>query len=213
VPSRHQKRKLAEQQRRKRLINRLISRFFRFPLMLVFIVPVVLFAGSFGVAAQQEENNAFCASCHTQPESTYYQRSLTSAAVDMASNHQTTHSTKCIDCHSGNGLSGRLSAISMGAKNAFLFYTKTAIQPAPLTNPIDDGNCIKCHSSTLAETDFNHHFHAFLVRWQTVDPTASKCVDCHSAHTIDGDPTQAFLNTQRAEAVCQRCHSVLGGGG
>ena len=213
MPSKHQRRKLAEQQRRNRKISRLIARYFRFPFMLIFIIPLILVAGSFGVAAQQEENNSFCASCHTQPESTYYQRAIAAAAVDMASNHQTTHSTKCIDCHSGSGLSGRLSAIAMGAKNAFLFYSKNDVQPAPLTVPIDDTHCVKCHAATRAETDFNHHFHAYLLRWQAVDPTAAKCVDCHSAHTTDGDPAQAFLNTARAEAVCQRCHSVLGGGG
>jgi predicted CXXCH cytochrome family protein len=211
VPSSHRRRKLAKPIRRAPLISKQITRFFTFPLILVFIVPIVLAAGSMGVVAQKEENDSFCASCHTQPESTYYQRSL-AAAVDLASSH-TGHSTKCIDCHSGEGLSGRVSAISLGAKNAIALLTKTDIQPAPLTVPIGDGNCLKCHSNVLTETDFNHHFHAYLLRWQSADPNAARCVECHSAHTPDGDSAQAFLNTQRTEAVCQRCHSVLGGGG
>jgi predicted CXXCH cytochrome family protein len=212
VPSRYRRRKLARPKPRTRLISKQISRFFTFPLMLVFIVPIVLAVGSIGVVAQKEENDSFCASCHTQPESTYYQRAMASAAVDLASSH-TSHSTKCIDCHSGPGLFGRISAISLGAKNAIALITRTDVQPAPLTVPIEDSNCLKCHSNTLAETDFNHHFHAYLLRWQAVDPTAAGCVDCHSAHTDDGDSTQMFLNTQRADAVCQRCHSVLRSGG
>jgi predicted CXXCH cytochrome family protein len=212
VPSSHRRRKLARPKHRNNQIYTHISKLFTFPLILVFIVPIFLAAGSMGFVAQKEENDSFCASCHTLPESTYYQRALAAAAVDLASSH-TSHSTKCIDCHSGQGLMGRISAISLGAKNGLSLITRTDIQPAPLTVPIGDANCLKCHSNTETETDFNHHFHAFLLRWQAVDPTAAKCVDCHSAHTLDGDSTQMFLNTQRTEAVCQRCHSVLGGGG
>ena len=101
----------------------------------------------------------------------------------------------------------------LGAKNGIALVTKTDIQPAVLTIAIGDGNCLKCHSGTESETDFNHHFHAFLPRWQALDSTAAMCVDCHSAHTTDGDSTQVFLNSPRAEAVCQRCHSALGAGG
>ena len=37
-------------------------------------------------AAHIENNDAFCASCHTQPESQYYQRAL-APPVDLASAH------------------------------------------------------------------------------------------------------------------------------
>ena len=212
MPSRN-RRKLAKPIRRPpNQVYKRISKFFTFPLLLVFIVPVFLAVGSIVFVAQKEENDAFCASCHTQPESTYYQRALAAGAVDLASSH-VSHSTKCIDCHSGHGLLGRLSAIALGGRNALALITKTDIQPAPLTVPITDSTCIKCHSNTESETDFNHHFHAYLLRWQAVDPNAAKCVDCHSAHNTDGDSSQMFLNTQRAEGVCQRCHSVLRSGG
>ncbi len=212
MPSAHKRRKLARQKRRNSQLYRFITRLFTFPLVLVLAVPIILVAGSTVVVAQNEENDAFCASCHTQPESTFFQRAQAGAAVDLASDHRS-HSTKCIDCHSGSGLTGRMAAISLGAKNGLALLTRTDIQPAPLTIAIGDSNCLKCHPNTEAETDFDHHYHAFLLRWKAVDPTAANCVDCHTAHLTDGDSTQAFLNTQRTEAVCQHCHSVLGGGG
>ncbi len=37
---------------------------------------IILAGSGFAFAASQESHDAFCASCHTQPESTYYQRSV-----------------------------------------------------------------------------------------------------------------------------------------
>jgi predicted CXXCH cytochrome family protein len=168
------------------------------------------------VGASMEEKDSFCASCHTQPESTFYQRSLNAASasatmVDLASAH-TTKATKCIDCHSGGGITGRMEAFFVGGGDLIHFVTHTDIQPAPLLYPIQDGNCLKCHGATEATQDFNRHFHAFLPRWQAVDPNAARCVDCHTAHNTDGDPGIAFLNQDHTTAVCTRCHQVLRGG-
>ena len=51
------------------------------------VVALVLIAGGFGFAASQETLDSFCASCHTQPESTFYQRSTDTQPVDLASYH------------------------------------------------------------------------------------------------------------------------------
>jgi predicted CXXCH cytochrome family protein len=167
---------------------------------------------SFSFAANMEEQDSFCASCHTQPESTYYaQEQAGGNPTDLAIFH-TSKGTKCIDCHSGEGTTGRVSAIMMGAHNALAWYTKTAQQPAPLTIPISDGNCVKCHPDVLNRGGFNNHFHEFLPRWQAADPTAASCVDCHASHATNGDPTLGFLNQAQTEQVCQRCHSALGRG-
>ena len=186
----------------------------KFPWLVVGIAAavVILLAGSgLGFAASQEEKDSFCASCHTQPESTYYERSLAAAPVDMASSHHTTddQNSKCIDCHSGSGLTGRLSAMLLGAHNAFMFFTHTATQPAPLTIPIRDENCIKCHDNVAVQTDLSNHFHVFLARWQAADPQAAGCVDCHPAHVTGGDASQGFLQAATVEPICERCHAVL----
>jgi predicted CXXCH cytochrome family protein len=185
------------------------------PIVLALLALGVLFtAGGFTFAATQEQHDSFCASCHTQPESTFYQRSTDAQPVDLASFH-TTKDTRCIDCHSGPNISGRVSAELMGAHNALAWYSGTAVQPAKLTKPIADANCLKCHAElvqvTAGRETMNNHFHAFLARWQAVDRNAGTCVSCHESHTTDGD-VQAFLNQVRTEAVCQACHNAIGEG-
>ena len=100
--------------------------------------------------AGQESHDTFCTSCHTMPESTFYDRSTAAQPVDLASFH-TTKNTACIDCHSGQGIFGRIQAELMGARNAFKWYTGTAVQPAVLTFPIGDGNCLKCHQQVTQQ--------------------------------------------------------------
>jgi nitrate/TMAO reductase-like tetraheme cytochrome c subunit len=145
--------------------------------IVVAAVLLVLAGGGFAFAATQEENNSFCASCHTQPESTFFQRFQAGTAVDLASSHmQLQTPVRCIDCHSGQGVTGRVSAMLVGAKNAAAWFSGTAVQPAPLTVAISDANCLKCHSAVTGQTDQNNHFHGFLSRWQAADPNAATCV-------------------------------------
>jgi len=172
---------------------------------------IVLTAGGFTFAATQEEHDTFCASCHTQPESTFFQRSTAAQPTDLASFH-TTKSVRCIDCHSGVGITGRMSAELLGAHNALAWYSGTAVQPAKLTVPIRDDNCLKCHGQVTVGGGLNNHFHEFLVRWQAIDPNAGTCVSCHPGHSTDGNAQTGFQNQANTEAVCQACHSILGGG-
>ena len=62
-----------------------LNRFTRKKLLLIaglaVVTAVVMGAGGFAFAATQEQNDSFCASCHTQPESTYYERSIASETV------------------------------------------------------------------------------------------------------------------------------------
>src|SRR5712692_8895308 len=155
---------------------------------------LVFVAGAgFSTAAYLEEHDGFCASCHTQPESAYFQRTQAAAIADLASKHHASAATLCIDCHSGPGFTGRVGAIALGAQDLAAFLTRTDRQPGPLTVPIADANCLKCHGDVPAKGGFNRHFHAYLPRWQAADPSAGTCVDCHSAHTTDGDASLAYL--------------------
>jgi predicted CXXCH cytochrome family protein len=172
---------------------------------------ILLTVGTLLTAAHMEENDGFCASCHSQPESTYFQRTQAAKPVDLASSHFD-HAVKCIDCHSGPGVVGRLGAMRVGTGDLVAFVTHTDKQPAPLTVPIGDANCLKCHADVPNTRDFNRHFHAFLSRWQAIDKNAATCVDCHSAHTTDGSTSLGFLQQVRTEQVCQRCHAVAGRG-
>ena len=192
------------------------------PVLIVGVILILLPASGFGYAAVQESHDSFCGSCHTQPESTYLQRSKAAQPVDLASYH-TEKSTRCIDCHSGAGVVGRLQAEMMGAENAFRWYTGTAAQPAPLTHPITDSHCLKCHQQVTSENYVpqnqalggegeaqNGHWHVFLPRWQAQSANAGTCVSCHTGHTTDGSVQLLYLNKQHTEAVCEGCHQVLG---
>lgn len=172
----------------------------------------VLTGGGFVVAKTLEERDSFCASCHSEPEATYYQRSLAAQPSDLASFHHG-KSTRCIDCHAGPGLSGRVAAMRLGAGDLLAFALHTAVQPAPLTQPIGDSNCLKCHADVAATRNMNRHFHAFLSQWQARDPNAATCVDCHQTHISNGDPQLEFLNRQHTEQTCERCHRFSGEGG
>jgi len=170
----------------------------------------VLVAAGFGFAATQESKDSFCSSCHTQPESTFYLRSQDAQATDLASAHHG-KSVRCIDCHSGKGIGGRLQAELTGANNAFKFFTGTAVQPAVLTKPIADANCLKCHEQvTTGQANEDNHFHIFLKNWQSTDPKAATCVSCHSSHTTDGSVDILYLNRDRTVAVCEACHAQMG---
>lgn len=201
-----QERRAAERERQQRRRKVIL-----FTLLGVVAVVLLFGVGTFTFAASMEEKDSFCASCHTEPESTYYTRGQQQTPVDLATFHQTKQN-RCIDCHSGAGVPGRLVAMLIGARNAAAYFTKTAKQPAPLLFPIGDVNCTKCHAETTRATDFNQHFHAYLSRWQAADPSAATCVSCHTGHATDGDSSIQFLNRARAEGICQKCHQVLGGG-
>ncbi len=180
---------------------------------------VLLSAASFSFAAAQEENDSFCASCHTQPESTYYQRSLT-AATDLASAHREKKNVRCIDCHSGDGLEGRVTAEMMGAQNAVKWYSGLATQPAPLLYPIEDSNCTKCHAEVLTQGhDSNSrtvnfgpkgHYHTYLAQWKKADKNAARCTDCHNGHELGGKAQDSWVVTATANPNCDACHKLMG---
>ncbi len=180
---------------------------------LVLLVPLILvvLGGATAVTAMQFENHDdFCASCHSEPESAYFQREAP-ASTDLASFHHT-KDVRCIDCHSGPGLvPGRISALTLGAKDLVAWVTGTARQPAVHTRPIDDANCLKCHQQVTQQRDFNNHFHVFLSRWQAMDSNAATCVSCHQSHQTNGEAQLAFLNQEHTVNVCQSCHQVLRG--
>jgi nitrate/TMAO reductase-like tetraheme cytochrome c subunit len=197
--------------------------------MIAGVVLVLMTAGGFAFAASQESNDSFCASCHTQPESTYFQRATAGQPSDMASFH-TTQKTLCIDCHSGQGLMGRVQAELLGASNAFKWFTGTAVQPAVLLYPIGDQNCLKCHQNVTRrgyvpklpitvpgarggrrdDDGGNNHWHEQLAKWQAAAAaSAGTCVTCHSGHAAGFTAQSGFMNAQKVQATCDACHRVL----
>ena len=193
----------------------------------VVVFGVIVTIGGFTFAATQEQHDSFCASCHTQPESTFFQRSTAAHPIDMASFHRA-QQVICIDCHSGVGVTGRISAELMGARNALLWYTGTAKQPAVVTFPISDQNCLKCHQDVV-QTGFtpkeqivipggrsgddgygrNNHWHELLTRWQAASATAGTCTSCHGGHPTGGTAQSGFMVDQVVQQQCSACHKIL----
>lgn len=161
-------------------------------------------------AMQFENHNSFCASCHTQGEQTFYDRSTSSDPVDLASIHDIKGQARCIDCHTGAGIIGRYRGLMAGATDFISFFSGHYPQPAVLEEPYPDANCLKCHANIFQKQDFNNHFHVFLPQWQAIDKNAATCVSCHLSHDNTGDAKIAFLNQQTTAAVCQKCHSAAG---
>ena len=192
------------------------------------VLAILFTAGGFTFAATQEAHDAFCASCHTQPETTFYQRSVSNPPVDLASFHAN-QNTRCIDCHSGQGVVGRVQAELMGARNAAKWYSGTAVQPAVMTYAFGDQNCLKCHQDVVqrrftpkeqitvpgaeagrGEREGNNgHWHELMARWQAATPTAGTCVSCHSGHSTNSTAQNGFMNAQNVQDTCNACHQVL----
>ena len=166
-------------------------------------------------AMQFENHDSFCASCHTEGELTFFNRSLVAAdkSTDLASFHAAKKAARCIDCHTGPGLIGRYGGLMAGSTDLVSFFSGHYPQPAALEEPYPDANCLKCHADLASKKDFKNHFHVFLAQWQALDPkNAGSCVDCHASHDTTNDANLMFLNKTNTEQVCQKCHATAGAG-
>lgn len=161
---------------------------------------IVLLTGT-SVASYVEANNAFCASCHTEPETTYYERTLVEP-VDMASAHAP-EGVFCIDCHSGAGAIGRVDALTLGAKNVALYFSGQYETPSAEDTVIHTDHCTKCHSDVLTEFSAADHYHYFASQWD--EPTA--CVTCHQAHPTQRNPETYYTDPVTMDAACVACHN------
>lgn len=188
----------------------------------VFLIVVVTVVGAFvlaiggvGVSLALENQDAFCAACHTEPEATYYQQSTQASAVTLAAFH-TSKQTACIDCHSGSGPFGRAEGLQQGAHDLMLYLGGAYHKPAVTTNPPGDDTCTKCHANVIATTpargnrSINGHYHYYLARWQVADPNAARCTTCHTAHTQGLDGLQ-FMSQGKVAQQCDNCHTALSG--
>lgn len=170
--------------------------------------------GGVGVALALENQDAFCAVCHTEPEVKYYQQSVQSKPGTLAAFH-TQKQTACIDCHSAGGVLGRGAGLRQGTHDLAAFLNGAYHRPAITTNPLGDDSCLKCHTNTMTRRRgdnraMNGHYHAFLSRWQSQDPNAGHCTTCHSAHS-QGVESLQFMNEGQVARACDACHVALGG--
>jgi hypothetical protein len=170
--------------------------------------------GGVGFVSYREQDNQFCASCHTEPETTYYNRFLTAdaqqSADTMAAFHHYKSQVRCIDCHGGEGPIGRATVLTLAAFDTFKYLTGTARQPAVIIFPVQDQACIKCHEIDIRKPGFENHYHNLYFD-PTVSPPAIPCVHCHVAHRL-GDERTAFQFRDVILPRCEYCHQQIGRG-
>lgn len=192
-----------------------------FPVVLVVLVLAFIGAGgAYAYGLHLESQDAFCASCHTEPESTYYQQTLAAEKTTLAAFHSE-KDTRCIDCHSGKGVPGRLKAMMTGALDMLAYRTGNYQQPAQTTRPVGNEGCTKCHNMSLfpagegaVDRGPYSHYHAdsLNLAWRVRGGPKNTCTVCHPAH-VQGDLGEGFTTALRIETGCRMCHSALGEGG
>lgn len=182
--------------------------------ILIVVGAGALTIGGVGIALALESQDAFCASCHTQPEATYYQRSTQTNPVDLAAFHSP-KDTRCIDCHSGSGPFGRAKGLQQGAHDLTTFLLGTYHRPAITTNLLGDDSCVKCHDKIYMRSPGSgrsglNHYHLYLSQWQEADPNAARCTACHPPHTT-GAASLKFMQQGIVGQLCDDCHTALSG--
>lgn len=122
------------------------------------------------VVSTLEERDSFCASCHTAPEVTYFDRAAMALAgvepiLDLSSAHYVeAEPFRCIACHRGDsGPVHRATTLALGARDALIFIAGRADQSIEKTQieapDLLTAGCVKCHVGSLLVTGFNNHFH------------------------------------------------------
>ncbi|MBI5032948.1 MAG: NapC/NirT family cytochrome c [Chloroflexi bacterium] len=178
------------------------------------IAILIVILSGVGFVSYQEQDDNFCASCHTQPETEYLARNLqadaTQDAPDLASFHHRKKNVRCIDCHVGEGFVGRTAVLSLAAWDAFKHYTGMAQQPAKIVFPIQNEACLKCHQQEVARPGFENHQHNKYDDPQ-LSPPFIRCTNCHVAHRL-GDERTAFQFRDAILPRCEYCHQQVGKG-
>ncbi len=176
------------------------------------VLLIVAGVGGSAYALSLEEKDDFCASCHTQPELEYYQRSLATSLLDLASLHANKRKpVRCIDCHSGPPPYGRLEGLSLGVRDYLSYLAGRYPQPAITKHPLADSNCTKCHADIFASKSLNNHWHFYLPDWQQKEPQQiSKCVDCHTSHTQEDGRVVPGASDTKVNEICAACHTFSG---
>ena len=174
----------------------------------------ILAIGGIGVALALENQDSFCASCHTEPETTFHQRSIQIKSPDLAAYH-TKQNTHCIDCHTPSGLLGRASGLRQGVHDLANFIRGNYHSPAVTTNPLGDDACVKCHTKIYDRPPGSgkagmNHYHFYLLQWKESSTNAASCIDCHAPHALAQESLK-FMNQGKVGQLCEDCHTALSG--
>jgi hypothetical protein len=182
----------------------------------VFLSAIVLAAAGFLAGTTLEENDSFCTSCHTVPETTYVKRSADARAVgavtDMASAHF--HDTQakgqsfaCIQCHRGNStLPDRVQTLALAARDTLTLWSGQAdptIEKPAIKQPLlANTACAGCHETTLLTVKGRqNHFHNFL-------PATAALLAQGKAFIQSGGEREHEYKRVDTAITCTDCHNA-----
>jgi hypothetical protein len=179
------------------------------------VVGFVLVTCVYTVGLRLESNDAFCASCHVEPETTYYQASLKPQIANTLAAFHAGENTLCIDCHSRKWIPGRLWAQWGGLQNLLSYLSGSYRDPSETTRPVGDSGCSKCHSDLTWVSERPGHYHSpgMRWRWRSAGGPANTCEACHPSHEPVGSLAERFMEIDLIEAKCDACHDATGIGG
>ena len=195
-----------------------ISRFghsrFAGGMRLLAIMAFLLVAGMYTTAVRLEANDSFCASCHVEPETSYYQASLHSEdALTLAAFHAG-EKVRCIDCHSRRWIPGRLWSLWGGLQNLMAYRSGRFAQPSTTTRPVGDSGCSKCHGDLTWVSERPGHYHSPGLRrsWRAAGGPTNSCEACHPSHQSNALAGDDFMDATQIEIQCDACHESTGEG-
>lgn len=180
-----------------------------------------------------EEDNRFCASCHTPLEVLYVRQAAEASPAsspNLAAFHyaMTAHSDRsssgpvnCVACHRGdNGLPHRAAALTLGAANTvkwLLGDDGSDMAGHSRLEWLSNASCGRCHDDAISSREFENHFHFYLpeyngdLRVRANTANLLYCNDCHVSHR-DIPQELDFLADELVFPACQRCHVIWGRG-
>jgi nitrate/TMAO reductase-like tetraheme cytochrome c subunit len=200
----------------------------RWPLIVLAMLVglIVLGAAGFVGVSALEERDTFCISCHTVPETTYFNRAYialdnpTDVVTDLATAHYHIAQSKnlepfaCIDCHRGDGSLGhRISTLALGGRDAVIYVlgreNPTIEKTSTVEGWLPNAACINCHADTLLTLKgLDNHFHTHL-------PQAAAALarggTLKVPDTLAAQRTELLnigLKTINTSLVCSDCHQA-----
>jgi hypothetical protein len=188
-------------------------------LLAALAVGLVAAPAGFVASDRIEQDNDFCNACHLSPGVPLHREIRSDFDAAPAATLAAAHARagvdqagakrefRCIDCHGGTSLHGRLRVKALAARDAFWYGLGRFEEPTSMRHPLWDEDCGKCHArfDELEPQEWETpRFHQLAVHNAALGVA---CVECHQSHERGGDPELGFIAVAHARAQCARCHA------
>jgi hypothetical protein len=169
------------------------------------------------VTDRLEQDDDFCNACHLSEDTPLHLEKRrdfdTQPPASLAAAHAVAEVEgrdervfRCIDCHGGVGIAGRLRVKLLSAKDAFWYVVGHFEEPKGMRWPLLDADCSQCHASfeeAQAGAWRDPKFHELAVHNAAL---GMGCVECHLTHEPGGLVDANFLHPAQVRSRCAECH-------